>query len=159
MKLVALFSPEHGIAGKLDQGRVENSKDSATGLADFQFVWRVTKAGGRATGTASMRWCSIFKTRACVFTRTPRRWAIAWRPQRKITSRFMCWTGRIRSAAKIEGPVLDRDKTAFVAYFPMPIIYGMTLGELAQMFNAENKIGAELHVVKMERLEAQRDLR
>ena len=50
----------------------------------------------------------------------------------------------------IEGPVLDRDRTSFVGYFPMPVRYAMTMGELAQMFNSENKIGADLHVVAMQ---------
>jgi len=45
--------------------------------------------------------------------------------------------------------VLDRDRLSFVGYFPMPVRYAMTLGELAQMFNAENKIGADLHVIQM----------
>ncbi len=49
----------------------------------------------------------------------------------------------------IEGPVLDGDKLSFTGYFPMPVRYGMTPGELAQMFNAENKIGADLHVIAM----------
>ncbi len=49
----------------------------------------------------------------------------------------------------IEGPILDRDKLNFVGYFPMPVRYAMTLGELAQMFNAENKIGVDLHVIPM----------
>lgn len=49
----------------------------------------------------------------------------------------------------IEGPLLDRDRVSFVGYFSMPVRYGLTLGELAQMFNAENKIGADLHVVAM----------
>src|SRR5207245_6231681 len=40
----------------------------------------------------------------------------------------------------IEGPMLDRDRLNFVGYFPMPVRYAMTLGELARMFNAENKI-------------------
>jgi uncharacterized protein YbbC (DUF1343 family) len=50
----------------------------------------------------------------------------------------------------VEGPVLDRDRISFTGYFPMPIRYAMTMGELAQMFDAENKIGAELHVVAMQ---------
>ncbi|HEY6467069.1 MAG TPA: DUF1343 domain-containing protein, partial [Candidatus Acidoferrales bacterium] len=49
----------------------------------------------------------------------------------------------------IEGPMLDSDKTSFVGYFPMPVRYAMTMGELAQMFNAENKLGADLHVIAM----------
>ena len=35
----------------------------------------------------------------------------------------------------IEGPVLDADKTSFTAYFPLPVRYGLTIGELAQYFN------------------------
>jgi uncharacterized protein YbbC (DUF1343 family) len=50
----------------------------------------------------------------------------------------------------IEGPMLDRDRISFVGYFPMPVKYAMTMGELAQMFNAENRIAADLHVIAME---------
>jgi len=49
----------------------------------------------------------------------------------------------------IEGPMLDPGRLAFTAYFPMPVRYAMTMGELAKMFNAENKIGADLHVIEM----------
>jgi uncharacterized protein YbbC (DUF1343 family) len=49
----------------------------------------------------------------------------------------------------VEGPMLDPDKTAFTAYFPMPVRYGLTIGELAQLFNSENHIGANLHVIAM----------
>jgi uncharacterized protein YbbC (DUF1343 family) len=51
---------------------------------------------------------------------------------------------------RIEGPVLDRDRTNFVGYFPMPVRMAMTLGEMAQMFNAEKKIGCDLHVIRMQ---------
>jgi uncharacterized protein YbbC (DUF1343 family) len=49
----------------------------------------------------------------------------------------------------IEGPMLDRDRTNFVGYFPIPVRMAMTLGEMARMFNAENKIGCDLHVIGM----------
>jgi uncharacterized protein YbbC (DUF1343 family) len=45
--------------------------------------------------------------------------------------------------------MLDADKTNFVGYFPLPVRYGLTIGELAQFFNAENHIGADLHVIAM----------
>ena len=51
---------------------------------------------------------------------------------------------------RIEGPMLDRDRTNFVGYFPMPVRMAMTLGEMAQMFNAEKKIGCDLHVIRMQ---------
>ena len=47
----------------------------------------------------------------------------------------------------LEGPTLDKARLSFVGYFPSPIRHGMTMGELARLFNAENKIGADLTVV------------
>ena len=49
----------------------------------------------------------------------------------------------------VEGPVLDQDLHSFVGYFSLPVRHGMTMGELAQMFNAENKLGAKLQIIKM----------
>jgi uncharacterized protein YbbC (DUF1343 family) len=49
----------------------------------------------------------------------------------------------------VEGPMLDADKTSFVGYYPLPVRYGLTIGELAQFYNAENHINAELHVIPM----------
>ena len=40
-------------------------------------------------------------------------------------------------------------RSSFIGYFPMPIRHGMTIGELARLFNGENKIGADLTVVPM----------
>jgi uncharacterized protein YbbC (DUF1343 family) len=149
VKLVALFSPEHGIAGKLDQDRVDNSKDAATGLPVYSLygasrrpadeelkgldalVFDIQDAGVRFyTYTATMGYCmeAAAKNHLAFF--------VLDRPNPL-------------GGERIEGPMLDADKTAFVAYFPMPIVYGMTLGELAQFFNVENKIGADLHAVKM----------
>ena len=51
---------------------------------------------------------------------------------------------------QIEGPALDKSELGFTGYFsPMPIRHGMTLGELAALFNGENRIGADLSVVSM----------
>jgi uncharacterized protein YbbC (DUF1343 family)/CubicO group peptidase (beta-lactamase class C family) len=53
------------------------------------------------------------------------------------------------SAAGADGPMLDEGLHSFTAYFDLPVQHGMTLGELAQMFNGENHIGADLHVITM----------
>jgi uncharacterized protein YbbC (DUF1343 family) len=50
----------------------------------------------------------------------------------------------------VDGPMLDPDAHSFIGYFAMPIRHGMTVGELAQMYNAENHLNAKLHVVKMD---------
>ena len=46
--------------------------------------------------------------------------------------------------------MLDRDRTNFTGYFPMPVRMAMTLGEMAQMFNAEKKIGCDLHIIRLQ---------
>jgi uncharacterized protein YbbC (DUF1343 family) len=51
---------------------------------------------------------------------------------------------------QIEGPPLDTSELGFTGYFAaMPIRHGMTIGELATMFNRENGLGADLTVVAM----------
>ena len=57
---------------------------------------------------------------------------------------------------QIEGPTLDKAQLGFTGYFPMPIRHGMTLGELAKLFNAENKIGADLTVVALKNWQPRR---
>ena len=53
------------------------------------------------------------------------------------------------SCAAVQGPIMDADLKSFTGYFPLPTRHGMTVGELAEMFNHENHIGARLHVIKM----------
>ncbi len=54
------------------------------------------------------------------------------------------------TASLVQGPVLDPDLKSYIGYFPLPLRYGMTAGELAQLFNKEKPIGAKLHVVSMQ---------
>jgi uncharacterized protein YbbC (DUF1343 family) len=55
------------------------------------------------------------------------------------------------TANAVQGPVLDADLTSFITYMPLPVRYGMTIGELARLFNAEKNLGAKLHVITMRR--------
>src|SRR5882762_1474166 len=148
VQLVALFSPEHGLAGRSDE-KIASTKDPATGLPVYSLygetrrptdemlqgidalVFDVQDAGVRFyTYTATMGYCmeEAAKRNIAFF----------------VLDRPNPLGGEI-----IEGPMLDADKTNFVAYFPLPVRYGLTIGELAQFFNAENHIGADLHVIAM----------
>src|SRR6201987_4688490 len=49
----------------------------------------------------------------------------------------------------VQGPIATAPET-FTNYFPLPVRHGMTMGELAQMFNTERNINAKLKVVPME---------
>ncbi len=50
----------------------------------------------------------------------------------------------------VEGPMQDSTERAYTGYLPMPIRHGMTIGELARLFNGEAAIGADLTVVPMQ---------
>jgi uncharacterized protein YbbC (DUF1343 family) len=148
VQLVALFSPEHGIAGHADE-KIASSKDPSTGLPIYSLygehlrptdemlqgidalVFDVQDAGVRFyTYTATMGYCmEEAAKRGIPFY---------------VLDRPNPIGGEI-----VEGPVLDPDKTGFVAYFPLPVRYGLTIGELAQLFNEEKKIHCDLHVVQM----------
>ena len=47
----------------------------------------------------------------------------------------------------VSGPVRDEEFASFIAYHPLPVRHGMTVGELARLYNAERKIGASLEVI------------
>jgi uncharacterized protein YbbC (DUF1343 family) len=148
VRLVALFSPEHGIAGHADDN-VPSSKDASTGLPIYSLygdhnrpteemlngidalVFDVQDAGVRFyTYTTTMGYCMEEAAKKGI--------------QFYVLDRPNPIAGDV-----VEGPVLDADKTAFVAYFPLPVRYGLTIGELAQLFNTENHINVELHVIAM----------
>ena len=64
------------------------------------------------------------------------RWPTACACRRERRCRSSCATGRIRSAAsRSKAPLLDARFASFVGQFPIPIRHGMTIGELARLFN------------------------
>jgi uncharacterized protein YbbC (DUF1343 family) len=148
VQLVALFSPEHGLAGRNNE-KVSSAKDPTTGLPVYSLygetlrptddmlqgidalVFDVQDAGVRFyTYTVTMAYCmeEAAKRNIAFF----------------VLDRPNPIGGEI-----VEGPMLDPDKTNFVGYFPLPVRYGLTIGELAQLFSAENHIGADLRVIPM----------
>jgi len=148
VQLVALFSPEHGIAGHEDD-KVASLEDPSTGLPIYSLygdhlrptdemlagidalVFDVQDAGVRFyTYTTTMGYCMEEAAKRHI--------------PFYVLDRPNPITGEI-----VEGPMLDPDKTAFVAYFPVPVRYGLTIGELAQLFNTEKHIDCELHVIAM----------
>ena len=50
----------------------------------------------------------------------------------------------------IAGPAAEKDRASFIAYRPIPVTHGMTVGELAQLFNKHFNINCDLQVIKME---------
>ena len=148
VSLVRLFSPEHGIRGILDSA-VPSATDEKTGLP-IQSLYgdtrRPTPAMLEGLDTIVIdlqdigaRFYTYMTTMAYVMEEAAKR---------KIAVVVLDRPNPI-NGFQIEGPTIDKTALAFTSYFPMPVRHGMTLGELARLFNGENKIGADLTVVEV----------
>jgi len=149
IKLIELFSPEHGIAGRIDSS-VGNTTDEATGLRVFSLFGQTRRPTPEMLTNLDALVYDIQDAGVRFYTYVSTMGYCMEEAAKRHISFFVLDRPDILGGEVIEGPMLDRDKTSFVAYFPLPVRFAMTLGELAQMFNAENHIGVDLHVIKME---------
>jgi uncharacterized protein YbbC (DUF1343 family)/CubicO group peptidase (beta-lactamase class C family) len=153
VKLAAIFAPEHGIFGALDTLKVENTVDPVTGVTVYSLyggtdakkrppldvlktldavVFDVQDAGARFyTYPATLGY--LLEAAAQANTQV----IVLDRPN-PINGSF------------VQGPMSQTELTNFNNYHPIPLRHGMTLGELAQLYNTERKIGASLRVVPMQ---------
>jgi len=150
--LVRLFSPEHGIRGALDE-KVGDSVDEKTGVP-VRSLYGDTPESRRPKPEdlsgldavivdlqdAGARYYTYLTTMGYVMEEAAKA---------KVKVVVLDRPNPI-NAEKVEGPLADVEKLSFIAYHPIPVRTGMTIGELARLFNAERKIGADLDVVKME---------
>ena len=148
VKLVALFSPEHGIRGILDS-KVPSEKDEATGLP-IHSLYGETR---RPTAAMLQGLDAIVIDLQDIGTRfytymTTMAYVMEEARKHNLAVVVLDRPNPI-GGVQIEGPLLDSGDFGFTGYFAMPIRHSLTLGELAKLFNGENKIGAELTVVAM----------
>ena len=149
VNLIAIFSPEHGIAGVADAS-VSDQADAPTGLPIYSLYGATRRPTSEMLRGIDMLVFDIQDAGVRFYTYiTTMAYSMEAAAQQHIAFVVLDRPNPLGGEI-IEGPVLDRDRTSFVGYFPMPVRYAMTMGELAQMFNSENKIGADLHVVAMQ---------
>jgi uncharacterized protein YbbC (DUF1343 family)/CubicO group peptidase (beta-lactamase class C family) len=153
VSLEAIFSPEHGVTGTLDSTDISNSKDAATGVPVYS-VYGGTDAARRPAADvmksldavvidiqdAGVRFYT-YETTLGYFLEA----AAAAGVEVIVLDRPDPITGSF-----VQGPVADAGLESFTNYWTVPVRHGMTLGELAKMFNAERNINAKLTVVPMD---------
>ena len=153
VSLDAIFSPEHGVTGALDTTDINNSKDAATGIPVYS-VYGGTDAARHPPGDvlraldaivfdiqdAGLRYYT-YETTLGYFLEASAKAGIEMivldRPD-PVTGSF------------VQGPGTDSGHESFTNYWTVPLRHGMTMGELAKMFNVERNINAKLTVVPME---------
>ena len=148
VKLVALFSPEHGIRGEADEN-VGDSIDAKTKLPVYSLYGKRRKPTAETLKGIDTLVYDIQDIGCRFYT-------------------YISTLGLVLEAAKehrlrvvvldrpnpiggvaVEGPIRDAGRGSFVAYHDLPIRHGMTIGELAVLFNDELRLGVDLDVVKV----------
>ncbi len=149
VQLVALFSPEHGIRGVKDE-QVADSVDEKTGLPIYSLYSETRRPKPEMLKGIDTLVFDIqdIGTRFYTYISTM---GMAMEEAAKHKLKFVV-LDRVNpiNGVEIEGPLADADKLSFTAYHQLPIRHGMTVGELAQLFNVERGIKADLQVVKVE---------
>ena len=148
VKLRAIFSPEHGLDGKVD-ANVPHGRDAATGLP----VWSLYGPTRRPSSEmlagidtivfdvqdVGARYYTYLATLVYVMEEAGRRGIAV-----VVLDRPNPITGRI-----VEGPVMDADLVSFTGPYPIPVRTGMTIGEFARMVVGERKLPVSLTVVPL----------
>ena len=153
VSLEAIFSPEHGVTGTLDTTGINNSVDSATGVPVYS-VYGGTDAERRPALDVMKNLDAVvfdiqdagarfytYETTLGYFLEGAAKAGI----ELMVLDRPDPVTGSF-----VQGPVSDAGRENFTDYWTVPVRPGMTMGELAKMFNAERNINAKLTVVPME---------
>jgi uncharacterized protein YbbC (DUF1343 family)/CubicO group peptidase (beta-lactamase class C family) len=149
VKLVSLFSPEHGIRGLLD-ATVPSTTDEKTGLPIHSLYGTTRRPGPETLAGVETIVIDLQDIGTRFYTyMTSMAYVLEEAAARKIAVVVLDRPNPI-GGVQIEGPALDESAVGFTGYLPaMPIRHGMTMGELARLFNAEKKINADLTVIAM----------
>ena len=149
VKLVALFSPEHGIRGVLDAS-VPSSVDAKTGLTIHSLYGATQRPTPEMLNGIDAMVIDLQDIGARFYTyMTTMAYVMEEAAKRKIRVIVLDRPNPI-GGVQIEGPALDETALGFTGYMTqMPIRPALTMGELSRLFNGERKIGANLTVVEM----------
>jgi uncharacterized protein YbbC (DUF1343 family)/CubicO group peptidase (beta-lactamase class C family) len=148
VSLVRLFSPEHGIRGILDAA-VPSTTDEKTGLTIYSLYGETRRPTPAMLDGLDTIVIDLQDVGARFYTyTTTMAYVMEEAAKRKLAVVILDRPNPI-DGFQIEGPTMDKAGLAFTSYFPMPVRHGMTLGELARLFNAENRIGVDLTVVQV----------
>ncbi len=150
INLTALFGPEHGVRGDAQAGAsVEYYIDEKTGLPVYSLYGKTKKPTPEMLKDVEVLVFDIqdVGTRYYTYIYTM---AYAMEAAKENDIPFIVLDRpNPQGGESVDGPVLEPEFSSFVGLYPIPLKHGMTVGELATLFNKEFKIGADLKVIKM----------
>ncbi|MGM7721482.1 exo-beta-N-acetylmuramidase NamZ family protein [Metabacillus sp. Hm71] len=150
IELTALYGPEHGVRGDAQAGEyVDFYVDEKTGLPVYSLYGQTRKPTPEMLENVDVLVFDIqdVGTRYYTYIYTM---AYAMEAAKENDIPFIVLDRpNPQGGLTVDGPVLEPEFSSFVGLYPIPLIHGMTVGELAMLFNEEFDIGANLKVVKM----------
>jgi uncharacterized protein YbbC (DUF1343 family) len=148
IQVLALFTPEHGLGGNKDEN-VSSTKDPVSGLPVYSLYGETRRPTDEMLAGIDALVFDVQDAGVRFYTyTTTMAYCMEEAAKRKIAFFVLDRPDPIGGEI-VEGPLLDADKTSFTAYFRLPVRYALTIGELAQLFNEENHIQCDLHVIPM----------
>lgn len=153
IKLAAIFSPEHGIAGAADTTSIGNSVDQATGIPIYSLYGGTTEKRRPSVEVLKNLDAVVMDvqdagTRLYTYP-TTLGYLLEAAAQANIEVVVLDRPNPI-TGSFVQGPMSQLEQDDFNNYYPVPLRHGMTLGELGQYYNVERKIGARLRVISMQ---------
>ena len=150
VELVVLFSPEHGLKGLLDVAKIADARDDETGLRVYSLYGETRQPTPQMLEGIDTLVFDIqdIGTRFYTYISTL---GLAMQAAAEHGIRFVVLDRpNTINGIDVEGPILDPGRECFVAWHPLPIRHGMTVGELARMFDAELSLDLGLQVIAVE---------
>ena len=152
IELKALFGPQHGIRGDVQDNMVETPHDfdAETGVPVYSLYSETREPTEQMLRDLDVIVCDLQDVGCRIYTFV---YTIAncMRAARRFGKKvIVCDRPNPINGVAIEGNVLEPEFASFVGQFPIPTRHGMTAGELARMFKERWDIGCELEVVKMD---------
>ncbi len=149
VKLTALFSPEHGIRGLADE-KVSDTKDEQTGLPVFSLYGESRRPKAEQLKDLDALVFDIQDVGGRFYTYIATLGYVMEEAGKAKLPIFVLDRPNPINGNDVEGPIADMDKLSFTAYHTLPVRHGMTMGELARLYNEERHLNADLRVIKME---------
>ena len=146
VKLVKLFSPEHGIRGVLDT-TVSDSRDETTGLPIISLYGRNRKPQPKDLENIDVLVYDIQDIGTRFYTYISTLGLVLEAAKEGGKDVIVLDRPNPIGGIEVSGPLRDEAFASFIAYHALPVRHGMTLGELARLYNDERKIGASLEVI------------
>ena len=148
--LVALFSPEHGFGGALDEEGIASDIDETTGLTVHSLYGDTRKPTPKMLEDLDTLVFDIQDVGVRFYTYISTM-GLAMEAAADADIEFVVLDRpNPLGGVRVAGPVLDDGLRSFVAFHELPVQHGMTIGELARMFRAERELDVDLRVVEMQ---------